>query len=178
MRLLFLLGLLSLALPRPALADGTPAWGYTRNVSVLGDVLSANAALPGSGRHTLWLGCARDQEGAPFISAAVTGDRLLGAGSLSERVTLIRFDEAMPDVSRWSYRDRAGVLSSKEFASRFTDQLMGASRLAIDLSDYRLSVSQAVFHLDKAETIKIVRKLKADCARAAGGPGIARMELR
>jgi hypothetical protein len=167
MRILFILGVLGLALPRPSVAATAKAWEYTREVTQVGGIVSANAMLPGNGGSALWLGCARDSEGRPFVSAAVTGDRLLGTGSLSERVTLLRFDGRMPDVSRWTYRGRSGLLASRELAVEFTERLVAAKRVAIDLSDYRLSVWQVVFDLDVAETGRIVSRLKKDCEAAA-----------
>lgn len=166
MRVLFILGVLGLALPRPAVAGAAKGWEYTREVSQVGGIVSANAMLPGDGGSALWLGCARDPEGRPFVSAAVTGDRLLGTGSLSERVTLLRFDSRMPDVSRWTYRGRSGLLASRVLAAEFTERLVASKRVAIDLSDYRLSVWQVAFDLDVAETSWIVRKLKKDCEAA------------
>lgn len=151
----------------PAVAGTDAGWAYTVRVGEDGKPTMALAGLRNPSGETLWLTCARSVQPGANVRAAVSGPRYLGAGAMISRATVIRFDKATPSVDYWTYGERSGRLMDSASARVFVGRLAESSQVAIDLSNYRLETSTAVFRLDPAETKGVIGRLDGDCRRIA-----------
>lgn len=115
---------------------------------------------------SLWLTCNRDRSD-PALRVAVRSKRLLGRGVLSERLTSVRFDDALPTHQRWNFDRHAGGPADRVVEAKFLAGITSAKKIEVRMPDYRLETGTVVFRLQPSETVTVIAELARDCRQVS-----------
>lgn len=160
-----------------AMATWIGSWDYVVRNDQEGKPQAAFARLQGVDESLLWLTCSRysansDQPQVVSVAAAVSQRSYLGHSSIRGRSTVYWFDDGSPELGYWMYRGRVGHIADREQVNAFLDRLVGAQKLVIELSNYRLEPQRSEFQLNSADTKTVADKFRQDCqdiSSLAGG---------
>jgi len=106
--------------------------------------------------------------GTVSTTATVSQKGYLGRSTPRGRSTVFWFDDGMPELAYWIYRDKAGQMADTKQVSLFLERLVGAKSLVIELSNYRYEIQRSEFQFDTADTKAVAERFRQDCRDIAG----------